>query len=583
MQDSPHFAMNFIKHILKQFLPKTIVRALQNIKNRIALSDKQYKIKIANDIKRLEGLPVPSPSSGPSFTFMTSVYAKTNTKFFLRTAKSVLGQTYTNYEWVVLQHGPISDSLSKALDHMARAKQIKLFHVKKNLGLLGGIRYCLHQATKDYVIPMDADDLIVPPALATIARSILEHNYPDYCYTNESLVRESTVYNPFYRPPWDPVLGLAGSYVFHMAIFKREEALKLKIYSDDRISYCHDWDTLWRFAEVGKNIQHVPEVLYRWRMHSNSISNSGDIQDINQETQPLVLKHILKAWGLEDQFDITEFPIFRGATEFRYQWRNKHNFLPVHLVVIQPDSTNKKTLDIPAFIQSAKIPEQQVYSLGTPTTPYLYQQAVDGRKSTDLSDLIQDIPADHVIWIVDGRLSPVATWFLDETSCWFTLISDLDFLSGSITDENNVIIDGCNMFTFNGLQGSINAGYPMDWGGPWGLALRAQSIDIPHSCFFAARAAKLKQALASIPESVESTALGPWLGVWARKNNSRVAWSPLLRATCPISFSTEMLSSEEEKSAFLLINAEYASTSQWYSDELYTVQGKGWQAPGMLI
>ena len=122
--------------------------------------------------------------------------------------------------------------------------------------------------------PVDADDLVEEDALEVL-EAVLAGTPADFAYSDEDILSDDGALARYSRPDFDPVLNLETSYIWHLCAFRRERALELGVYSNRGAEFCHDWDTVIRFAADRASIIHIPHVLYRWRTHAVSQSHSG--------------------------------------------------------------------------------------------------------------------------------------------------------------------------------------------------------------------------------------------------------------------------------------------------------------------
>lgn len=560
-----------IRDIAKRVLPKHVVRKLRRMRDEARLEE--YGEIFNRCQQALASRPVPAEDSGPGFSLLTSVYERTPPAYFLLTAESIRRQTYRKYEWIVLRHGPIPEELAEILDQLSAAGEFRLLNLEENQGAVGGIRYCLQYATNEYTIPMDADDVLVPAALAVAAEHIIHGDYPDFLYSDEDFIENGRLFNPYFRPDWDPVLCFSGSYIYHLEIYKRQAAMELGVYSNDASGLCHDWDTALRFASAGKRFVHIPEVLYHWRRHSNSISNAR-VKDVHLDSQPAALRGALASRGEAENFSIEEFPLFRGATEYRCRW--KHAWpVPVHLVAVNHENWREPEREqIIGFAKSAEIDPDRVR--------FVSPAADSAIRVRDVTASVRQVPDGEWVCVVDARLRPDAQWFLEEIAGWFTLVDELDFLSGSILTAQDIIVEGGQIFGYgeSGLGSPETRRHAMD-SGPFSICLRSHCVDAPHSCFFAARGGALKRAIAVAPTGAPFVSLGAWLGAWAARHDRLSAWTPLLHATCRSPFPTSMLGDADAHQSFAAVHGGLLTGSRWYSKWLYKGPGKGWVAPGM--
>lgn len=81
-----------------------------------------------------------------------------------KAVRSVVQQTYTNFELLVINDGTKDNSIQK-IDEYATDSRIKIYH-KENGGLSDARNYGLERAQGDYIYFMDSDDWIEPNLLA---------------------------------------------------------------------------------------------------------------------------------------------------------------------------------------------------------------------------------------------------------------------------------------------------------------------------------------------------------------------------------------------------------------------------------
>ena len=86
---------------------------------------------------------------------------------------SVLGQSYANFELLLVDDGSTDDSGAICDEYAAKDSRIRVFH-KANGGLMSARRYAIARFTGDYCIFLDSDDSIAPNTLELLAKAIAE-------------------------------------------------------------------------------------------------------------------------------------------------------------------------------------------------------------------------------------------------------------------------------------------------------------------------------------------------------------------------------------------------------------------------
>ncbi len=91
-------------------------------------------------------------------------------KYISRCLKSILGQTYTNLEILVVDDGSTDDTPIIIDDFASKDSRIKVIH-QKNAGLSGARNSALKIASGDYIGYVDGDDYIEPTMYAEMVNS----------------------------------------------------------------------------------------------------------------------------------------------------------------------------------------------------------------------------------------------------------------------------------------------------------------------------------------------------------------------------------------------------------------------------
>ena len=131
---------------------------------------------------RLIDYPPVSPEV--SFSLLTPVF-NTPPRFLKALAESVFGQDYGTFEWVVVDNGSTRWGTQRVLRRLDRDPRVRLVRLDANQGILRGTHAALLQATGDYAVPVDHDDLLAPDALRVLANFIRDRGEPAILYSDE--------------------------------------------------------------------------------------------------------------------------------------------------------------------------------------------------------------------------------------------------------------------------------------------------------------------------------------------------------------------------------------------------------------
>lgn len=97
-------------------------------------------------------------------------------KYIDECVQSLVNQTYTNLEIILVDDGSTDTSGHKCDVWAAKDDRIKAIHQKNSGGARGGVITGVKISTGDYIAFLDSDDWFVPHAMETLLETIAEHS-----------------------------------------------------------------------------------------------------------------------------------------------------------------------------------------------------------------------------------------------------------------------------------------------------------------------------------------------------------------------------------------------------------------------
>ncbi|MFM0559300.1 rhamnosyltransferase WsaF family glycosyltransferase [Paraburkholderia sediminicola] len=440
-------------------------------------------------------------------SLITTVY-DTDPSFLTDLAHTVFGQdTMLDFEWVVLDNGSTRPDTLDVLTEIARDPRVRLARVDKNLGIIGGMRWCLGHARGRYVVPVDSDDLLFPDCIRTISSFLEKAGFPLISYTDEDKTDGPNHRDCYIKPDWDPVLFIHSCYIAHLTVIDREAALALGCYSDPAVEGCHDWDTFIRFLSAGHRPAHIPEVLYSWRMHEASTSGNFRSKPYIYASHKAALERFLAARGKLDKYEIALSPLFGGTPDYTFKLRGSDlDDLPA--VASQNDGGSfKKTNQ--SLIGTVSLGQ----TVSRADLIRALSQLDSNARYVHLSDLSCGFD--------DG--------FVEEALTHFDLFPDTVVVGGRIHDSG-ILREGGYVFGYAGAIGCPDAGQPLTNPGYFAQAWKPRSVAAVSARHCIVDRAFLMESAAQLPSELRLAMLGPWLGALARTKGQRVIYTPLITA-----------------------------------------------------
>jgi glycosyltransferase involved in cell wall biosynthesis len=464
--------------------------------------------------RRLVAAPLRSESA--DLSVLTSVYIRTDPELFHATAATMFAQTLSFKEWLILAHGPLDPALEQMLIELERDRRVRILRRATNVGIINGLRICLEEAHGRFVAPLDADDLLTADALQLLIEALTKNGGADFAFSDEDILCEGELRSPFRRTPFDAILCDADSTIWHFCGFKRDRALQLGVYSDVGAEACHDWDTVQRFEVAGASMRHVPHVLYHWRHHTASTSNSGTVNEASLRSVRHVLSGIISRQSNPDLYEIKHYPLFRGVEQFALLRRH---VAPLSLCLIYLVRNDRLTTVPDEVLASMPIRESRILTVDPRSGSF-------GRAG--LKETLENISSEHLV-ILDEKLRPSNDEGPWDAMRLFEMHGDVAAVGGRIMDAEGRVVACCE--TLARCEAATEwVGRSRGDPGGFALALKPQAAMRIAEGYFCCRT-ELFRTIATVGEVYMVEQMAGLIGEAARTRGMKLAYSPLMEAS----------------------------------------------------
>ena len=128
----------------------------------------------------------------------------------------------------------------------------------------------------------------------------------DFLYSDEDKVSAdlSLYMEPHFKVDFNRELLLGNNYICHFLMVSKE-VLKAAGGLDSRYDGAQDFDFVLRCSECAKRIEHIPKILYHWRMHSGSTAGNTDSKLYAYEAGKRAVEAYLKRKGWQGEVTMT--------------------------------------------------------------------------------------------------------------------------------------------------------------------------------------------------------------------------------------------------------------------------------------
>jgi GT2 family glycosyltransferase len=263
--DRMHVELTRLRRQLRELLPKPVY-PIENYDDWYPLYANALTRRVLADRK--------PGSATPLVSVICPVYRPTLDEF-RAAVQSVIGQTYQNWELILVDDGSADEALTACIASFAAADaRIKPRPMAKNGGISRSTNAGLQAASGEWVAFFDHDDMLADVALEVMVTAA-HATGAKLLYSDEDKVdRFGRFVVPAFKPDWNHRLMLGVNYICHL-LFVARPALDAVGPLNSKYDGAQDHDLILRLSEhlAPHEIRHVPEILYHWRITENSTAS----------------------------------------------------------------------------------------------------------------------------------------------------------------------------------------------------------------------------------------------------------------------------------------------------------------------
>lgn len=188
---------------------------------------------------------------------------------------SVQAQTYENWQLCLADGSDAEHSYVERICMGYRQRDPRICYKKlsENSGISGNTNACIQMAQGEYLAFFDHDDILHPSALYECIKNIREKK-ADFVYTDEMTFlgdNPGNIVVKQYKPDFSPESLRGVNYICHLSVCKKA-LLDVTGCLDALYDGSQDHDIILKLTSAASRVEHIPKILYFWRMHAESVS-----------------------------------------------------------------------------------------------------------------------------------------------------------------------------------------------------------------------------------------------------------------------------------------------------------------------
>ena len=243
-----------------------------------------------------------------------------NCALYLREAiDSVLSQTYSNFELLVLNDGSTDNSKDIILSYTD--SRIRYIENKSNLKLIATLNKGIDLANGTYITRMDADDTMPPDRYEIQMNYMLKHPDVNLCsvwaYVTDEQGKRIGELKGIDTSELINVSLFFTNPINHPGIFCKSKVLKENRYGE--LTHAEDMELWIKLRDKGYKMVNIPKYLYSYRWYGNNVSNSN--ADFQLEQKKILLKAQLEKF-FDRKIESEEVELHHLSFGL-YSWGNK--------------------------------------------------------------------------------------------------------------------------------------------------------------------------------------------------------------------------------------------------------------------
>jgi len=233
---------------------------------------------------------------------------------------SVIAQIYPHWQLCIADDASTKPHVRAVLnEYAARDDRITLTLRESNGHISAASNSAIAAATGEFIALLDHDDVLTPDALFHNALCINARPDVDMIYSDEDKIDDDgRLRDPFFKPDWSPDRFLCQMYTSHFGVYRTTLVREIGAF---RLEFegSQDYDLVLRLTEQTDRIEHIPRVLYHWRIHPASTTAGMDTKPYAEIAARRAIAEALERRGEPGEVEsITDVP---GSYAIRYELR----------------------------------------------------------------------------------------------------------------------------------------------------------------------------------------------------------------------------------------------------------------------
>ncbi len=224
--------------------------------------------------------------------------------FLEETLNSVIAQTYTNWECIVVDNGSTDHSKKIAEEYAEKDSRFKSLSEQKR-GVSATRNTGIAASHGKYILPLDGDDKIAPVYMEKAVQILEDNVQVKLVYCEVEFFGEWT--GKWDLRPFSIRQLLIENIIFCTSFFRRSDFDQTKGYNESMVVGYEDWDFWLSLLKNDSDVVRIPEVLFFYRIRKSSRNNSLDEEKVRLLRRQIYENHTVLYHSVLDMSELVYY------------------------------------------------------------------------------------------------------------------------------------------------------------------------------------------------------------------------------------------------------------------------------------
>lgn len=257
-------------------------------------------------------------------------------KYVEEAVMSAINQTYKNIEFICIDDASTDDSYEKLKKLADKYEKIILLKNEENKGVIYSRNTAIEHATGEYILPLDADDIIEPTYVEKAVEVLDKRPDVGIVYCKADFTGEKN--EEWKLPEFDKEKFLFGNVIFCSALFRKSDFYKAGMYKENMKDGWEDYDLWLSFIENNLDVYKIPEVLFHYRKFNTETRSTVIDSNIYNGFKKIIRNHLDIYLGNNEVLiriiEPTKSKIFEKINKKYKKYKNLFNILLVSILAL---------------------------------------------------------------------------------------------------------------------------------------------------------------------------------------------------------------------------------------------------------